>query len=169
MRRGDCTCEAEVLEALQTSRWPDACDEALRSHVECCDGCTELVTLSLALREDRRALMQDASVPSSAIVWWRAQMRSRREAAEKVAQPMTAIQGLAGACAAGLLVAAAGYYTPAFRRAAEWVTTTVNTATAPGSTSLTALEPLTIGIEAALFLALIVAPLALYFTFREDS
>jgi hypothetical protein len=169
MHRADCAREAELLDALQTSRWPDACGDALRSHVESCAGCTELVKLSLALLEDQRALMQTAPVPSSAIVWWRAQMRSRREAAEKVEQPITVIQGLAGACAAGLLVAAAGYYTPAFHRAVDWVTTTVTSATAPGSTSLVALEPLAIGIEAAFFLALIVAPLALYFTFREGS
>ena len=169
MRNGECTHEAEVLDVLQTSRWPDACGEALRGHVDACDGCKELVALSQALLQDQRALMQEAPVPSSAIVWWRAQMRSRREAAEKVAQPITVIQGLAAACAAGLLVAAAGYYIPALRRAAEWVTTIVDTATAPGSTSLVALEPLAAGIEAAIFLALIVAPLALYFTFREDS
>ncbi|CAN5681045.1 hypothetical protein BH18ACI5_BH18ACI5_02200 [soil metagenome] len=169
MRNASCPHEAEVLDVLQTSRWPDACGDALRRHVESCDGCNELVSLSLALLDDQRALMREAPVPSSAIVWWRAQMRSRREAAEQVAQPITVIQGLAGACAAGLLVAAAGYYIPALRRAVEWVTTIVATATAPGSTSLVALEPLAVGIEAAIFLALIVAPLALYFTFREDS
>ena len=168
MRSVACDREAELLEALQSSAWPDRCDDALRSHVECCVECRDLVELSLALLQDHRALVQEAHVPSSAIVWWRAQMRSRREAAEQVTQPITVIQGLAAACLAGLLVAAAGYYNPAFERALAWAISTAGSLTASGSPSI-ALEPVSLGVRGAIALAVIAAPLALYFTFHEEK
>lgn len=167
MRNLECARESELLAALAGARWPDACGNALRAHVHGCRSCTELVILSSALLDDHRALVQEASVPSSAIVWWRAQMRSRREAEERAAQPITVIQGLAAACAAGLLLAAAGYFSPAFRTALLWVFEMAGSlkGTAP---PMTALVPLGLGIVAAVCLALIVAPLALYFALREE-
>jgi hypothetical protein len=163
-----CDREIEVLDALQSPRWPAGADDELRTHVASCTDCTELVHLSVALLRDHRALMQEAHVPSSAIVWWRAQVRSRREAAEQVTQPISVIQGLAAACAAGLLVAAAGSYSPAFRRALSWVVSSV--ASLGGADSQPhALEPFSIGIQAAIALAIIVAPLALYFTLHEEK
>lgn len=166
--RSACDREAELLDALQSSRWPAGCDDALRLHVEACRECEELVELSLALLQDHRALVQEAHVPSSAIVWWRAQMRSRRESAEQATQPISVIQGLAAACAAGLLVAAAGYYSPAFRRALSWVVDAGGSLIASASPAATA-EPLSWGIPAAIALAIIVTPLALYFTLHEEK
>ena len=168
MRSVTCDRESEVIDALQASRWPSACDDSLRTHVESCVECAELVELSLALLQDHRALMQEAHVPSPAIIWWRAQMRSRREAAEQVTQPITVIQGLATACAAGLLVAAAGSYSPAFRRALWWAVDAAGSLLAPEAPAVS-LEPFSLGIQAAIALAIIVAPLALYFTFHEEK
>ena len=115
--------------------------------------------------------VSEAQVPSSAIVWWRAQMRSRREAARVVTQPMTFVQGLIWACAAGLTVAAAGFFIPTFRGATEWLT-----AAAGGvprvSLSLPAdalANPIVMAAGAALILCAIVLPLALYFTFQEEK
>jgi hypothetical protein len=167
VRNLECARESELLAALAAARWPHACDPALRAHVDGCLSCTELVRLSTALLDDHRALVQEAAVPSSAIVWWRAQMRSRREAVERAAQPITVIQGLAAACAAGLLLAAAGYFSPAFRAALQWVFDVA--ASLRGTTPpVTGLVPLGMGIVAALCVALIVAPLALYFALREE-
>ncbi|MEO6213311.1 MAG: hypothetical protein ABIP65_06755 [Vicinamibacterales bacterium] len=124
--------------------------------------------LAVALLEDRRALMQEATVPSSAIVWWRAQMRSRREAAEQATQPITVIQGLAGACAAGLLVAAVGFFSPTFKQALEWIGLATGSLT--GLAPLwTGFGPMMIGIAAAVGLAVVIAPLALYFTLHEEK
>jgi hypothetical protein len=171
MRNVGCAREHDLLTALQSSRWPDACDDALRSHVASCRSCAELVDLSLALLDDHRALVQEAAVPSSAIVWWRAQMRSRREAAEQVTQPITVVQGLALACAAGLLVAAAGYFNPTFRRAIEWSVSAVKSFDGlplPLPTAETLANPMIAGGIAAVCLAVIVAPIALYFALHEE-
>ena len=160
MRNAACVHETELLAALQGSRWPDACDESLRTHVGSCPSCTQLADLALALLEDHRSLVLGAPVPSSAIVWWRAQMRSRREAAERATQPIMVIQGLAAACAAGVLIAAAGFFGPTFRGALDWLGGAAN--------AVTGLGPMLIGVAAAIGLALIIAPLALYFTFHEE-
>lgn len=160
MRNAACVREDELLAALQASRWPEACGDSLRMHVESCGSCTQLADLALALLEDHRSLMLAAPVPASAIVWWRAQMRSRREAAERATQPITVIQGVAVACAAGLLIAAAGFFGPTFRSALGWAE--------GAATAVTGFGPMFFGVAAAIGLAVIIAPLALYFTFHEE-
>lgn len=168
MSRARCTREDELLDALQTSRWPDGCDAALRDHAASCASCADLLAVVAPLLDEHRALVQEASVPSSAIVWWRAQMRSRREAAARAAQPISVVFGIAVACAAGLLATALGIFVPTFRKAFAWVTGT--TISWPGlplpADPLT--NPIVLGLVAALALCALVAPVALYFTFRED-
>ena len=50
----------------------------------------------------------EASPPSSAIVWWRAQMRARQEATRAVERPLTIVHAIAIACGLGLLLSIAG-------------------------------------------------------------
>lgn len=137
-----------------------------QTHVETCPSCLELEAIVRAFAEDQEGLLRDAQVPSSAIVWWRAQMRSRREAAQVVAQPMTIVQGLTLACAAGLVMAAIGYFSPVFSRALAW-TTGMTEAIPAVSLSLPVnilTNPMVLAGIAALGLCAIVLPLALYFT-----
>jgi hypothetical protein len=168
-----CVYEDQVLAAMKAARWPDGCDAELRNHVETCAACTELVALAEALLDDQKALLSQAQIPSSAIVWWRAQMRSRREAAKVVTQPMTFVQGLILACAAGLMVAAIGFLGPTFQRAFAWFggateyvpRFSLSLSMAPGSLT----NPVVIGAAAALLFCAIVLPLALYFTFEDEK
>lgn len=125
-------------------------------------------TLEEFLRAEHRALMEDATVPSPAIVWWRAQAQARREAMEQASRPISVVQGIAVACAGGLTATAAGLYVPTFRRTLErMLSWTVDW---PGF-SLPA-EPLAHPLIQALLLATLICvifmPLALYFTLRED-
>lgn len=171
MRKRDCVHEDEVLSALKASRWPAACDPALRAHVGSCTSCAQLVDLAEALLDDHHALLSEAQVPSSAIVWWRAQMRSRREAAHVATQPITFVQGLIWACAAGLTIAAAGFFIPTFRGALKWL---VGAAGSVPRVSLSLppdalANPIVMAAGAALILCAIVLPLALYFTFQEEE
>ena len=171
MRKRSCVHEDVLLTALQSSRWPHACDSELRVHVEGCASCAQLVELAQALLEDHKALVAEAQVPSSAIVWWRAQMRSRREAAHVVTQPMTFVQGLILACAAGLIVAAVGFFAPTFRGAFEWLggaAESLPRLAIPLPADALA-SPIIMAAGAALLLCAIVLPLALYFTFQEEK
>ena len=170
MRNAECSREPELLEALQTSRWPGAGDESLRAHVAGCSSCADLLAVVAPLLDEQRALVQEATVPSSAIVWWRAQMRFRREALEKASQPISVVQGIAIACAAGLLATVLGIFVPTFRRSLAWMMET--TASWQG-VSLPALSdplasPIVVAVLAALGLCALVLPVALYFAFHED-
>jgi hypothetical protein len=61
-----------------------------------------------AIAAEASAARREAQPPSSAIVWWRAQMRARQEAARAVERPLTIVHALAIACCAGLLVSVVG-------------------------------------------------------------
>ena len=166
MRNANCAREDELLEALQSARWPEATDASLREHVHTCATCTDLLAVAAPLLNEHHALLREAQVPSSAIVWWRAQMRSKREAAEKAAQPITFVQGITFACIAGLLATALGLFVPTFRGALAWV------AEAAGAWSGYSLampvdalaNPVVLAAVAALGLCALVLPIALYFT-----
>lgn len=170
MHKQFCVHEPAVLSALKSSRLNEACEPALVAHLDACSSCAQLADLARALLDDHRTLVSQAQVPSSAIVWWRAQMRSRREAAQVVTQPMTFIQGLIVACAAGLTVAAIGFFVPTFRRAFAW---TAGATEVIPSLSLSLppnilANPMVLAAGAALVFCAIVLPLALYFTFQEE-
>lgn len=142
--------------------------------VDGCPSCAQIAAIAQAFTDDRNALMRDAPVPSSAIVWWRAQRRSRREAAETATQPITWVQGLIFACAAGLLVAAAGFVSPTFMKALEWA---MGTSLPSASLSLPAIpvpeqpmtNPIIVAMVAMLGLSAVVLPVVLYFAFREEE
>jgi len=170
VRRSECPREAELLDALQASRWPETTDPSLQEHVDGCAACGDLLAVVAPLLDEQRGLQHEAAVPSSAIVWWRAQMRSRREAAARAAQPISFVQGIMLACAAGLLATALGIFVPVFRRSLTWMMQAGAAWSAPGLPA--AGDPLTNPIVlagiAALGLCAILLPVALYFTFRED-
>ena len=153
-------------------RSPFACQHD--TFVEHCPSCAELAAIERAFAEDHAALMQQAPVPTSAIMWWRAQMRSRREAERRAREPITIVQGLAVACGAGLLVALIGLFTPAFGNVAEWIMgASLPSLSVSWPTLTLPEEPLTnslfLAVAGALALTLIVLPVALYVTFHEGE
>ena len=168
MHSSGCAREHELLEELQSGRWPETADPVLRQHVDGCASCADLLAVAAPLLDEHHAIVREAQVPSSAIVWWRAQMRSKREAAQTAAQPISVVQGVTFACLAGLLATALGFFVPTFRNAAGWV------ADAAGSWSALPLpadplaSPITLAAIAAIGLCAIVLPIALYFTLHED-
>ena len=170
MRKPDCPREDELLEALQASRWPETCDAGLRDHVGSCASCSDLLTVAAPLLDEHHALLNDANVPSSAIVWWRAQMRFRREAAVQAGQPISVAFGVVVACAAGLLATALGIFSPTVRKALPWMAERFSSL--PTLSSAVPADPLAtpIGIAAiaAILICLLVAPVVLYVTLRED-
>ena len=97
----ECPFEHDILEAVVSGHWP----EDLRRHADACPVCVDLATVAAALRDEREDAWQEAHVPTSGQVWWRATMRTRAEAAATAARPIAVLQGLAGACAAGLCAA----------------------------------------------------------------
>ncbi len=101
----ECDREDDVLDALAAERWPERCDEDLRTHVNACAVCADLAEVAAALLDDREAAWREARVPPAGVVWWRAQLRAREEAARAAGRPLAFIQGVAASVAVWLIVA----------------------------------------------------------------
>jgi hypothetical protein len=96
----ECPRESEVFEAVAFNREGD-----VRDHLATCAICAEIADVAGALRAYHAAACREAPVPSAGAVWWRATVRARAEAAHTVSQPITVLQGIAGACGVGLAAA----------------------------------------------------------------
>lgn len=99
--------EQEVLEAVMSGRFDSAWAEPFRAHVAGCASCSDLVLVAGSLRLEREAAAAEAKPPSAALVWWKAQLRARQEAAQRAVRPIAIAEkaGLAGAVLAVLVAA----------------------------------------------------------------
>jgi hypothetical protein len=95
----DCCHEDDVLDALTSGRWPARADDALRAHVASCAVCGDIVAVAGAILEGRDDTVTDMRIPSSAVMWWRAQMRARQEAAREASRPIAVAQFVAAVSA----------------------------------------------------------------------
>lgn len=91
-----CEQEAAVLEAVESGRWPQACDPELRSHVSRCSICADVLFVAQTLQQENHWAQAEVALPAAGLVWWKAQMRARREAAERAAEPIAIIEKAAG-------------------------------------------------------------------------
>lgn len=173
MKIVDCCREQDVLDALTSGRWPDRADEELRTHVATCAICTDVVDVAgalLAVSTDSGADLDEARIPSSAVMWWRAQMRARQEAAREAARPITVAQVIASVSAIALTITVAVALSPWFGGLLrDWMS-------GLGSAAASDLAPsallahgwmlpvllISIGVW------LVLAPLAIYFVVADD-
>jgi hypothetical protein len=105
MNTPQCSNEQAVTELLQSGRWPDAGDATLRRHVEGCSVCSETVQVAGLLQEANSVLLADVKLPDAGLVWWKAQLRARREAAELATRPIALAEKFALACGVAVLLA----------------------------------------------------------------
>jgi hypothetical protein len=117
MKALDCGFESEVLAAVLEGRWPERADAELRVHSATCTICAEVAAVGAAFEAERETLRTEAALPDGGLVWWRAQLRARREAAKMAGRPITAAQVLALASAAGLAGACFGATSAWFQQA----------------------------------------------------
>jgi hypothetical protein len=77
-----CPHEHEVVRALRDDAWTDE----MRTHVAGCEQCAEALMVSEVLCEaDRQA---EVSVTEPGLVWWKMQLRARREFMARAARPI---------------------------------------------------------------------------------
>lgn len=121
-RPATCPREPDVIAAVTSGRWPLAADETLRAHVASCEVCAEARAMAELMRSLERETLQDARLPSAGQVWWRAQLRARREAQAAAARPVLVAQGLGAAVVLGLIAALISWQWPVLAQAAgEWL------------------------------------------------
>jgi hypothetical protein len=87
-----CTRDAEVKALLHSGHWPHACPADLLAHVNACRDCRSTVAVTLAFRQERAAASSSAKLEAPGALWWRAQLRRRREAVERMERPLIGAQ-----------------------------------------------------------------------------
>ncbi len=99
MNSPSCEKEQRVLECLLGGSWPGPAGESLPEHTVTCPVCSDLVLAVEHLREESRRAVTAAALPEAGLVWWKAQLRLKRDAADRATQPIAMVERLALACA----------------------------------------------------------------------
>ena len=122
MRFGACPREKEVSGLLARGHWPQAqtseLSPELRAHVAGCRSCRDLVLVRQAFRADRAVAAAAARLESPGVLWWRAQLRRRNAALERIARPIVGAQIFAVVVS---LVAAVIFLAFLARRGVNWL------------------------------------------------
>ncbi len=84
-----CCYEKELTQALRDGRWPQGCGFELRAHVDVCDNCSDLVLVTQTFQLARSESEHPTPCGSPSLLWWRAQLRRRYAATERVSRPIT--------------------------------------------------------------------------------
>jgi hypothetical protein len=89
-----CPREKELREAMARGQWDAAARTApdLFAHVASCRSCSDLVLVSNAFRSARAASTATARMVPPGVLWWRAQLRRRNAAMERVTRPLLGAQ-----------------------------------------------------------------------------
>lgn len=173
MKSVDCCREDDVLDALTSGRWPDRADDELRSHVATCAICADVIDVASAVLEVRNDEPREMRIPSSAVMWWRAQMRARQEAAREAARPITVAQVVAlvtlVAVSVGALVALSPWLASVM---AGWILDAVdsaaNLATLRAPSGMLTQGWVLSAVVIGLGIWLVLAPVAIYFAVADD-
>ena len=91
MMRWHCSRESDTARAASVGEWP----EGLRAHAADCSVCRDVALVAGALANDRRNLPAEPPVAGAGRIWWIAQLRSRRAAAERAVRPIAVMELLA--------------------------------------------------------------------------
>jgi len=87
-----CPRTQEVKELVERGQWPQASPQELRAHVEHCAACADLALVATAFRDARAASVAAAPLGSPGLLWWRAQLRRRDAALERIGRPLLGAQ-----------------------------------------------------------------------------
>jgi hypothetical protein len=155
----ECPRESDVLDAIDSRRWPHRVDRELVEHVASCEICSDVLTVAAAMREDHGATWREADIPSSGQVWWRAEMRARQQAMRDASRPITIAYGVAAVAALVLALAVSWFAWPTVHEFAASFASAQTTAFT---------SPLTLPLLVALGALLVIAPVALYLVFSDE-
>ncbi|HZP05243.1 MAG TPA: hypothetical protein VFB43_10105 [Terracidiphilus sp.] len=88
-----CPRESELSDLLARGRWPQAATPELRDHVHGCRGCSDLALVKDAFQQARAETIHNSQpIGSAGALWWRAQLRRRNAAVERVGRPLVNAQ-----------------------------------------------------------------------------
>lgn len=117
MRIGACPREIEIAELLRRGHWPHACAPELRAHASACKSCGNLVLVTQAFRRERSTASAQPRLESPGVLWWRAQLRRRNTAIERMGRPLLGAQIFAAVVA---LAAGTVFFLSQAKRSLGW-------------------------------------------------
>jgi hypothetical protein len=164
----ECPREQDVLDAIAANRWPRRCEDELRVHVSACSICQDLIAVVGPLVDEHDQALKEVRLPPASVVWWRAQIRARNEAARAAAWPLTMAQA---AAIVTVLSVAATLVTTGWAKLDGWGTALV---TLVGNIrSIEVPLPAFIGQHAMLLAlafgtCLVIAPLVIYLAVSDE-
>lgn len=94
MKPRECEKELLVIEAARSGAW----DAELRKHVANCRACGDVALAAAAMNAMRAVDQAEARVPDAGLMWWKAQLLSKRAAAESATKPISFVEHFAYAC-----------------------------------------------------------------------
>lgn len=95
MNMFDCEKEALVIEAVKSGNW----DDELRSHAASCEVCADVFLAGHLLQELSACDKTQAVLPNGGLIWWKAQWKAKRAAAERATQPISIVEKISCVCA----------------------------------------------------------------------
>jgi len=152
MSRIECPYESEILDAVASGRWPDRLDAELRNHASSCGICSEVAMVSAMYRDEYASAMDQVRVPSAGLVWWKSELRARREAVRVASRPITLVTGIAGTCAIAVMAIVLLAFSKELNLAAV--------------SAFVLAQPMVLWLVLGVVLAL--TPIALYFVYSDE-
>jgi hypothetical protein len=113
-----CPHEKEIAALLNSGQWPHAAPAELRAHAAACRSCTEVALVTSAFRAARTTAAAAAPLVSPGVLWWRAQLRRRNAAIERVTRPILGAQIFAFAVC---IAVAVGFAASHFAQGIGWI------------------------------------------------
>ncbi|SPE18803.1 hypothetical protein SBA5_170043 [Candidatus Sulfotelmatomonas gaucii] len=87
-----CAYEIEVRALVAHGQWPAGASSELRAHVATCRACGDLALVADAFQRARTATIAAARPGPAGVLWWRAQLRRRNVAVERLTRPILGAQ-----------------------------------------------------------------------------
>ena len=87
-----CSREPEIRSLLDRGHWPAAASSELTTHAASCTRCAQLILLTQAFRADRARAAALPHLESPGVLWWRAQLRRRNAALQRLQRPLLGAQ-----------------------------------------------------------------------------
>jgi len=119
MKLNSCSREKEVARQLALGQWPEASTLELRAHAAACRSCGDLVLVTQSFQRARSQAAAAAPIASPGAIWWRAQLRRRNEAIERVGKPILGAQIFALSVYVLIVV---GFLASQARHGLQWLT-----------------------------------------------
>ena len=87
-----CPRENEVKELVERGQWPAATSPELEAHLRACRACSDLALVTGAFQRARLEAVGPRNAGAPELLWWRAQLRRREAAMERIGRPILGAQ-----------------------------------------------------------------------------